>query len=204
MPVAVPPCRGLADGGIEPGIMRLFTAITLPESIFQELERLVRQLRPAARIRWSRIPDLHVTTKFIGEWPAARLGELTAALAKLPPREQIPIAVRGLGWFPNERAPRVFWAGIEAPDTLRELAADTEQRLERLGIARERRRYSPHLTLARIKAPAEVSRLRQMVARLPSVEFGAFTTGEFHLYSSELHSSGSIYTSLKVFPLAAK
>ncbi len=181
--------------------MRLFTGIELPHDVRQQLDRLVRKLRPTARIRWGRVENLHITTKFIGEWPPGRLEEMIAALEGLPRRGPIPIAVRGLGWFPNHHSPRVFWAGIEAPETLAELAAGTEQQLERLGIERERRPYSPHLTLARIKRPADLGRLRQAVAGLPRVEFGTFTARSFHLYLSELHPAGPIYTSLAEFPL---
>ena len=63
--------------------MRLFTAIALPETILEELDGLVRRLRRVARLRWSPIGNLHVTTKFIGEWPAERLDELVAALGRV-------------------------------------------------------------------------------------------------------------------------
>ncbi len=180
--------------------MRLFTAIALPGEIREKLDSLVHDLRPTAKIKWSRAENLHVTTKFIGEWPAARLEELTAALRRLAPREPIAISVRGVGWFPNARAPRVFWAGVEAGPGLAALARDTDSELGRLGIERERRKFSPHLTLARIRNPASLERLTRAVEALPASEFGSFTADRFHLYLSELRPTGAVYTSLAEFP----
>ncbi len=181
--------------------MRLFTGIPLPDAVAGHLDRLLHRLQPTARIKWSPVENLHVTTKFIGEWPAERLDELTAVLGQLRVCGAVSIAVRGLGWFPNERAPRVFWAGIEASPELRQLAEQTDRRLHRLGIEPEKRPFSPHLTLARIKGPAELDSLHRAIAELPSLEFGVFTATSFHLYRSELRPSGAVYTSLAEFPL---
>ena len=180
--------------------MRLFVAIDLPAEVVANLERLVARLRANARIHWSRPGNLHLTTKFIGEWPENRFAEMKAALGELTQRPPIPIEVRGLGFFPNPRAPRVFWAGVHAPPDLADLARDTEGALERLGVPSERRPYSPHLTLARIKEPVPLSALRQAIASIEPAEFGAFTADRFFLYQSTLEPSGSVYTRLAEFP----
>ncbi|MFB3776579.1 MAG: RNA 2',3'-cyclic phosphodiesterase [Bryobacteraceae bacterium] len=179
--------------------MRLFTAIDLPEDVRDRLAALIGRLRPSARLKWSAAGNLHITTKFIGEWPAERLEELATALRGVPGRAPVAVAIRGLGWFPNPRAPRVFWAGVEAGSLLEELARDTDLALTRLGVAREDRPFSPHLTLARIKEPAPLDRLRDAVSSLPSVEFGQFTVDRFCLYESQLRPSGSVYSKLQEF-----
>lgn len=183
--------------------MRLFTSIDLPDQISQNLEGLVGRLRPTARLRWGRLKNLHITTKFIGEWPAERLEELIGALGKLPRRGDIEIAVRELGWFPSSRAPRVFWAGVEGGDGLAELARDTDQAASRLGVPAEERRFSPHLTLARIKPLTQLRDLKDAIEAMPSVEFGSFTADRFHLYASELRPSGAEYNRLAEFLLGA-
>lgn len=182
--------------------MRLFTAVDIPVETVQALDRLIAQLRPAARIKWSPAANLHITTKFIGEWPDARRAEIEAALGALPARPPVPVAVRGLGFFPNARSPRVFWAGVEAGAGLGDLARETERALARLGVEKEGRAFSPHLTLARIKEPLPLDRLHAAIAALPSTEFGAFTVDRFYLYQSALHPSGSVYTKLSEFPFA--
>jgi 2'-5' RNA ligase len=181
--------------------MRLFTALDLPAEVTGNLEDLLRRLRPTARIHWSPPANLHVTTKFIGEWPEARLQEMKSALAAMAGRAPIVVRFRDVGFFPNARAPRIFWCGIEAPG-LATLAADTDQATATLGIARESRPFSPHLTLARIKDRVSLDALNQAIAALPSTEFGRFEARSFFLYLSQLRPSGSVYTKLAEFPLS--
>ncbi|HTQ58539.1 MAG TPA: RNA 2',3'-cyclic phosphodiesterase [Bryobacteraceae bacterium] len=183
--------------------MRLFTGLDLSPEVVAALETLLARLRPTARIQWSPPANLHITTRFIGEWPAERLPELSAALGGLPRHPPIPVSIRHLGYFPNPHAPRVFWAGVEAPADLAALAAETDAALERLGLAPERRPFSPHLTLARIRDRVPLTALREAVAALPSLDFGSFTAGRFFLYQSRLNAGGSVYTKLAEFPLAA-
>ena len=130
--------------------MRLFTALDLPPEIVDRLGQLIARLKPAARIKWSPPANLHVTTKFIGEWPEERVDELKSVLASIPSRPPIAVNIHGLGFAPNPKSPRNFWCGVVAPG-LAELAADIDAATAPLGIANEKRPYSPHLTLARIK-----------------------------------------------------
>jgi 2'-5' RNA ligase len=182
--------------------MRLFTGLDLPPEVIQSLDRLVDQLRPTARIKWSPPANLHVTIRFIGEWPEARLPDLHAALSALPGHPAIPIQIRNLGFFPNPRSPRIFWAGVEAGPDLAALAAETDRALDSLGLPPEGRPYSPHLTLARIKDPVPLQPLSEAIAALPSLDFGSFTAAAFFLYSSRQGPAGSVYTKLAEFPLS--
>jgi 2'-5' RNA ligase len=181
--------------------MRLFTGIDLPKSVQDQLAALIGRVRSTARLRWSPTANLHLTTKFIGEWPQPRLDELVARLRTAPAGTRVDIRIRGLGWFPNPHSPRVFWAGVEASASLAELARATEQACAALGIAVEKRPFSPHLTLARIPQPVPLEALRKAVADLESVDFGSFTAPAYHLYLSSPTATGSIYTSLADFPL---
>ena len=180
--------------------MRLFTAIDIPEDVREALRSLLQRLRPLAKLSWARIENLHITTKFIGEWPAERLDEMKSVLAAAPVPGPIEIAVRGLGWFPNERRPRVFWAGIDGGEPLRSLAHTTEQAVAQLGVPVEERAYSPHLTLAKIKEAVPLDSLRQTLQVMPSecgFDFGSFRASSFFLY---LSANGN-YTQLARFPI---
>ncbi|HEY7336020.1 MAG TPA: RNA 2',3'-cyclic phosphodiesterase [Bryobacteraceae bacterium] len=181
--------------------MRLFVAIDIPAEIKTRLRAFVDRLRPTAKLSWSPVDNLHVTTKFIGEWPETRLSELKEALASLPKPGKVDIGVRGLGWFPNAKNPRVFWAGIEAGESLKQLAEETERRLAALGVPVEERGFHPHLTLARRRDPVPLDNLRQALARQeqdPSHrDFGSFSAESFVLYLS----AGGKYTKLQEFPL---
>lgn len=183
--------------------MRLFTALDLPGEAVRNLEAFVARLKPAARIQWSPPANLHVTTKFIGEWPEARLPDLQSALAAIPARPEIPVTVAQVGFYPNERAPRVFWCGIAAPG-LEDLAAATDAATHSVGIARENRPYSPHLTLARIKDRVDLRPLGTAVAAFPSLHFGSFVARSFFLYRSELRPAGSVYTKLAEYPFTPR
>ena len=181
--------------------MRLFAALDLPAATVSRLEELLDRLRPLARIHWSPPANLHITTKFIGEWPESRLDQLKAALAAVEPRTPVAVQLRRVGFFPNPHAPRVFWCGIEAPG-LEALASATDRATSALGIPAETRPFSPHLTLARIKDRTDLQPLREGIAALPSLDFGSFEAPAFFLYRSTLLPSGSVYTKLAEFPLS--
>ncbi len=182
--------------------MRLFTGIDLPEEAIDVFERLLAHLRPAAHLKWSPAYNLHITMRFIGEWPEQRLEEMSAALAKVASRAPIKIELRGLGWFPHARHPRVFWAGVEGGNELKSLAHDIDAALEPLGLAKEEREFSPHLTLARIKQPVPLEHLHGLVDNMENTDFASFTAGSFYLYRSQPGSAGSIYTKLSEFHFA--
>ena len=183
--------------------MRLFTGVDLPDDVREKLERLLMHLRPCAHLKWSPLYNLHVTLKFIGEWPEEKLPQLEAALRTVAPRGAIPAEVKGLGWFPNPHHPRVFWAGVHGGQSFSLLAKDIDVGLAPLGIAAEERAFNAHLTLARIKAPAPLQGLRSAIAALESVEFGVFDVSRFYLYRSQPGPAGSIYTKLSEYPFQA-
>src|ERR1051326_9320446 len=176
--------------------MRLFTALDIPEEILARLEVVIDQLRPTAPIHWSRTANLHVTVKFIGSWPEERLEELKSALAAIPPSPPVAVQIRGLAFRRS-----VFLCGVVAPELAR-LAAATEKKTSRLGIERETRTYFPHLTIARIKKPCDLSPLRAAAATMDSSDFGSFEARSFFLYQSRPQSGGSVYTKLAEFPLS--
>ncbi|MCS7024884.1 MAG: RNA 2',3'-cyclic phosphodiesterase [Bryobacteraceae bacterium] len=181
--------------------MRLFVALDLPEPVKNSLASLIETLRPCAALRWVKPENLHITTKFIGEFPEEDLDLLQAALSEIQ-SPAVPISVRGLGWFPNPHRPRVFWAAVHAPDSLPALARATEEAVVGLGVPREGRPWAPHLTLARIEATVDLASLRRRIASLDGQDWGSFKATEFHLYKSDLRPGGSVYTRLVTFPLA--
>jgi len=181
--------------------MRLFTALDPSPEVHESLTQLLRRLQPTARLRWTKPENLHLTLKFIGEWPEDRLEELKQALASIPaPSAGFDVKFSGDGIFPKTRTPRVFWVGIEPSAELRQLAADMDRVLGTLGIAPEKRAFSPHLTLARIQERTSLGPLHREIESLLSLEFGAFHAECFYLYQSQLRPGGSIYTRIGEFP----
>jgi 2'-5' RNA ligase len=182
-------------------MLRLFTGIAAPPEINSALDDFVLKLKPLAPIRWSPASNFHITTKFIGAWGDDRLDELQTALATIPRGGSFSIAIRGFGFHPNARRPHVFFTNIDGGVALPELARRTNEACETVGVAREARPYSPHLTIARIDDPKGLGALHNALQQLTDIEFGEFTATSFHLYLSKPGRGGSVYTSLAEFPL---
>jgi 2'-5' RNA ligase len=181
--------------------MRLFTGITIAGPVIASLEDMVRRLRPLARVKWSPTGNLHITTKFIGEWPDSKLNELEQALGAIDPPGVIEIAVSGFGFYPSPRRPKILFANINAGPALAELARRTEAALAPLGCAPEERAYSPHLTLARFGAE-DTRKLTSEIEALGNPDFGSWRVDEFHLYRSQTGGPHSVYAILASWPLA--
>jgi 2'-5' RNA ligase len=184
--------------------MRLFVALEIPSAVRENLAELLEALRAVSpQTRWARPENLHVTLKFIGEVPETKLVAIRAALAQVRSAQPITLDFRGLGFFPSEKHPRVFWAGIEASPNLKTLAANIEKATETLGVPREQRPFSPHLTLARFDPPRLPDQLRAAIQENAGREFGSVRTNQFHLIESKLKPSGAEYTTVESFQFAA-
>ena len=181
--------------------MRLFVALDIPAEVRQAIGEMIARLRDVARgARWVRAEGVHLTLKFIGEIPAERVASIEAELRGANVVAPVEVRFRGAGFFPNERHPRVFWAGVEASPNLAELARDVDQRLSHLGIAAETREFRPHLTLARFESEDGLPRLREEIKKLEPFDFGSMRASEFYLFQSELGRGGAKYTKLASFP----
>jgi len=181
--------------------MRLFTGIAIAPNVIDKLSAALAELRPTARINWSPVENLHITSKFIGEWPEDRLPALTSALAAVATAGPIPITIARFGFFPNPHHPHSFFAGVQAGPGLGKLTAAIDQALAPLGLAPETRDFRPHITLARIKGTSDIRGLREHIAGMTDFDFGSYEAANFHLYLSKPDSRGSVYTKLATYDL---
>lgn len=186
--------------------MRLFVAIDIPQAVRSALGELIARLRMDSRgAKWVRPEAMHVTLKFIGEVEAEQVGEIRAALRAVHSGEAVDMNFHGLGFFPNERRPRVLWCGIAASPNLAKLAADVDGALKPLGIPVESRDFVPHLTLARFSldrsGPGVLDKLVCAADEMTSYDFGSTRETEFHLIHSQLRPSGAEYTRIESFPI---
>jgi RNA 2',3'-cyclic 3'-phosphodiesterase len=193
--------------------MRIFIALDIDEAIRDRIARFLDGVRGfAPDARWVRPESLHVTLKFIGETAPEDVDPIKEKL-KAVEANAIEMNIRGSGFFPGAKSPRVFWLGIEAGPSLAELASTVDDRVAALGIAKEDHPFSPHLTLARGGGSAgsprsksdgfkpSFQRLQEKLAALPVPEFGTMTAREFFLYQSHLSRGGSRYEKLASFTL---
>jgi RNA 2',3'-cyclic 3'-phosphodiesterase len=192
--------------------MRLFVALDIDEEIRDGITRFMEQHRALApKARWVSPESLHVTLKFIGEKPDGMVSEIQSALASVSAGE-FRLAFRGSGFFPTPKSARVFWVGIEAEPGLAELAGAVDSALARLGVPKETRPFSPHLTLARAGNRSGAPRtmpddrpnkvfaaLQQKIEAVPEAEFGTMVAREFFLYRSQLSSQGARYSKIARF-----
>jgi 2'-5' RNA ligase len=181
--------------------LRAFIAIDLPESIHAALSRQQAAFRAACpEARWTRPEGVHLTLKFLGEISDDQVRQVKEVLGSFTPLERFSIEVKGFGFFPDPRRPRVFWVGLEAPPALGELARGVEDCMERLGFAREGRPFTPHLTLARFKVPRPQPALQALLERQNEVTMGGFEVSEFFLFESKLSPHGAEYRKVARYP----
>jgi 2'-5' RNA ligase len=194
--------------------MRIFIGIDLDPEVRARIERFLEGVEGfASEARWVRPEALHITLKFIGEQPPERVEAITERLRRVE-GSAFEIRAGGYGFFPTAMAPRVFWIGIHAGPQLAELAESIDIATAELGIPREDRPYSPHLTLARAGAGrrsgspkwrkgdgpnATFAVLEKRLAAMADLDFGKMTAREFILYQSQLSPAGSKYTKLQHF-----
>lgn len=197
--------------------MRLFVALDLDEAIRQRIAQFVSQVRPLAPVaRWVTAESLHISLKFIGEHADEKVKDVESALQSICFNSEFRISFSGCGFFPTAKAARVFWIGISAEPSLQPLAAGIDRALVPLGIAEEKRAFSPHLTLARAgggsgaphrqkgdRSNREFAALQARLEEIPALEFGTMTAREFLLYRSRLSPKGSEYTKIARFPLSS-
>lgn len=183
--------------------MRAFVAIDLPEGIRAGLARTQAALQAACShngdIRWRRANGLHLTLKFLGEISADQKQAVIAALRGVGWCETVTVEVKGFGFFPNARHPRVLWAGIDAPSALGELAGKVNAVLEEFGFGPEEREFRPHLTLARFRNGRPDAALEAALKEFSSRSLGAFEVTEYYLFESRLKPGGAEYSKLARF-----
>jgi 2'-5' RNA ligase len=140
------------------GPWRCFLAWLPPESVLDELERLVRELArnlPASRLRWLPRPSLHLTLRFLGDCDADARSRLSAFLRGLPVAAAIPARVPGIQYLPSSRDARVLVLRVESGGVLERFAATLEAAIRAEGFAPEPRAFRAHITLARTRPGPE-------------------------------------------------
>lgn len=184
--------------------MRLFVAIEIPHEIRDPLMTFLNEVRSTApKAKWVRAENLHVTLKFLGETDPAKLWAVQNALSSIHGKDPVTLEFRGLGFFPNERRPRVFWVGMQASGNLKTLAEGIDREMHRLGFPLENRLFTPHLTLARFEPPGLAPQLGAAVQNNVARQFGSLTAREFYLIESRLKRTGAEYTTVQSFAFVA-
>jgi len=185
--------------------LRLFIALELPTQVKDRLLELQGRLKACgADVRWTRPEGIHLTLKFLGDTDPSAVDSLAEGLGRAASESPcFTLEASGAGAFPNLRRPRVLWAGVKGDlDALGALQGRVEREAASLGYEPEKRGFSPHLTLGRVRSPKNQQRLIDALAKEAYVELGRIEADRLILFQSELRPSGAVYTALRVLSLA--
>lgn len=177
-------------------MIRLFVAVPLPDDVAEELLAMQHGV-PGAR--WRDDAQLHLTLRFIGEVDGARYRDIVGALARVR-AAPFELSLRGTGFFPPRGPVKVLWAGVGASEALDALQRSVDSAITRLGLPSDRRRWTPHVTLARLDG-APAPRIARFLSDHALYRSRTFTVDAFELHSSRLHPKGPVYELEQTFPL---
>ena len=177
-------------------MIRLFVAIALPDRVAQGLLAMQSGV-PGAR--WQNRDQLHLTLRFIGDVDGRDASAIDDALSSIA-APAFTLELKGVGEFGGKH-PRALWASVASNDALIRLQRKIESALQRLGLPAEERKFTPHVTLARLRA-TPAGRVMDYLADHGLYASGAFEVAEFILFSSQMTPNGSIYVAERSYALA--
>jgi 2'-5' RNA ligase len=149
--------------------------------------------------------NMHLTLKFLGDATPDQVKSISTGLSEIMQRRTaFQITFEGVGAFPNWNQPRILWIGMKAPPLLDSLYQEIACCTVPLGFPSENRRFSPHLTLARVNSTMNDPRFSQVIHSISKLStdpvIGKMQVTELNLYRSVLQSNGPVYSILSTHP----
>jgi 2'-5' RNA ligase len=194
---------GIAGSPQHDQVMRTFIAIEISQEIKNALAQIEAHLIYAgADVKWVKPENVHLTLKFLGEIDEKKAAEISAILDSIARMTKpFELSVKNIGAFPNIEHSRVLWVGLDKGSAeATALAAQIDEDLSKIGFAKEKRPFSPHLTIGRVRSPLNQDKLKEkMLSAAVSIDPSSVPphqTSAVILFQSTLTSQGSIYTKL--------
>jgi len=185
------------------GILRTFIASELPTSLQDSIDKATGHLHGVLGndlVRWVPSKNIHLTLKFLGEVSSANLDLIKNMLTTEAAQHQaFDVSIEGIGSYPTTRQPRIIWIGLDAPAALGSLQRAIETGAARLGYPPEERKFSPHLTIGRVRqntSTTDIQRIRTALDDAKVGDIGSSRVDAIHLFKSDLTPTGSVYTKL--------
>ncbi len=175
-------------------MIRLFTAIDLPKGHKHEL---LSRMGGLPHVRWQTEDQFHLTLRFIGEVEEGQAEEIRLLLSGIDFRP-FPLKISGIGTFGSRRKARMIWAGVERAGPLKALQEKISNVLRRAGIPPEERKYTPHITLARVKGD-NGPRLQAFLENNSDLSLPEFEVSGFDLMQSHLGGTGAHYRVVETY-----
>jgi len=178
---------------------RAFICVELDEGIRKNVAELQRRLAVGNLVKWVEEENLHLTLKFMGDLSDEQVLMTSRILqSAVNGFEPFEFELRSIGTFPRSRAPRVVWVGVkDDAEMLVELVGRLEERLEPVGARKETRKFSPHLTMGRVRGTRGAGRLLDKISKNRKFEGGTQTVGQLTFMSSDLTPSGPVYSPIE-------
>jgi 2'-5' RNA ligase len=183
--------------------MRTFIAIPLPEETRNFLSNIQNQLKSCgADVKWVQPQNIHLTLKFLGEINEGQLNKINVILEEVAKKmHPFTVSIDSIGAFPRINSPRVIWAGIQQGDSeVKIIANELEERIAEIGIPKEEKTFSSHITIGRRRSGLKMDKLidgLQKIASLAKEQGQEFLTSKITLFKSTLTPKGPNYESLK-------
>lgn len=176
--------------------IRTFICIEIPEAVKERIADLQGELKKLdAQVSWVKPANIHLTVKFLGPVAPSRIVTIRQVVERVANScHPFEVEVAQTGCFPSPRNPKVLWVGLsQVPNQLQQLQQTIEEQLATAGFPREAKRFSPHLTIGRVRSPRGASAVAE---KLIASVFGAqtFSATEVIVMRSDLSPSGSVYT----------
>ena len=178
-------------------MIRLFVAIPLPERVRTQLSMLQSGLQGA---RWIKPENIHLTLRFIGEVRNDLAGDIDMALSEIT-APAFEVALEGIDSFSRGKHPHTLWVGVAKSEPLMRLQAKIEKALVDTGLDPEDRKFTPHITIARLR-DARKHRVEAWAGEHGGFRSAPFQADRFVLFSSFLKSEGAVYIEEASYPLA--
>lgn len=187
--------------------IRAFIAISFPEKIISYLENLQAGLKSnKIKASWPRPSNIHLTLKFLGDIPIAKVQTISQCISATvldfkKDNKSLSVSVKGVGVFPSIRKPKVIWTGIQPgvedkTNKLKTIHDLLETHLKKKGFKKEKRKFSPHITLGRIKQEVSEKLISKILKQHAKIKSEAFPVNSITLFQSQLKPSGAVYTKL--------
>ena len=179
--------------------MRTFIALEISDESRSSLAQLIESIKPElGKLSWVKPENIHLTMKFIGEIDEKMIPDIERELNHVAAKTSVmSVNIRSLGCFPNPRRARVLWAGLRGNlEQLEFLKRDVEESMTKIGLEKDNKKFSPHVTLARIKKPVDTARLTSILKEHDNSDYGKEEFDHIALIKSDLTPSGANYTRL--------
>jgi 2'-5' RNA ligase len=179
--------------------IRAFIAVPIPVSVLNHLGLIQSKLKASGlHLRWVKQKNIHITLKFFGEIEMAQVSPIAAlvdqSVSSMPTFE---LQSKGVGVFPSLRRPRVVWAGLSGDlSALQELHASVNNAMTTIGFDKEKKKFQPHLTLARCRGKVDGRTLEKSLRSIKDHTSGIFVVKEICMFQSLLTPAGATYALL--------